>query len=294
LPARAALTSVDRLLGLPGRFEVLICDDCGTGCTAPPLEPSDLADLYPQGYGSHEGTSSGTSASLAGALKRAQIAVLLRNEPFAGNIDDSPGRALDVGCGRGDLAAALIARGWRVDGVELSERAGALASARGISVVGPTVAQATLATAAYDLVVMRHSLEHMLDPVGDLRRLRDALRPGGRAIISVPNFSSWQRRRFGSYWFHLDAPRHRVHFTPASLRLALQLAGLVTHLQFTTTSVLGLPASIQYLLVGKCVAPGGTRLRALAGLCCAVFPLTWLTDLIGRERDTLHTIARRD
>src|SRR5204862_5797584 len=108
----------------------------------------------------------------------------------------------------------------------------------------------------------------------DLRTLRGALRPAGRLVISLPNFSSWQRRRFASRWFHLDLPRHRVHFTAGSLQRALDSAGLAVSSQLTSTSVLGLPASVQYALVGRCLAPGGLRLRALAAICCGVFPLT--------------------
>ena len=79
--------------------------------------------------------------------------------------------------------------------------------------------------ATYDAAVFRHSLEHVTDPVGALRRVRKALRPGGLVLISVPNFGCWQRRRFGSRWHHLDLPRHRVHFTHAGLERALEKAG---------------------------------------------------------------------
>ncbi|HLB21387.1 MAG TPA: hypothetical protein VK605_04720, partial [Solirubrobacteraceae bacterium] len=74
---------------------------------------------------------------------------------------------------------------------------------------------------------------------------------------------------------------------------ALQRADLAVDAQFTSTSVLGLPASLQYLVVHRCLAAGGLRLRLLAALCCAVFPATWLSDRLGGERDTLHLIARR-
>jgi SAM-dependent methyltransferase len=293
LPERPALTGADRLLGLPGSFGVWICGACGTGSTAPRLEADDLADLYPPGYGSHDSPRGGPLGAAVSVLKRAQVAIVLRGPPFSVAAGAAAGHALDVGCGRGDLAAGLIARGWRVDGVEPSDRAAAAAQGRGVNIVGPTVARASLAAGGYSLIVMRHSLEHVLDPVGDLRRLRDALVPSGQLVISLPNFASWQRRCFGTRWFHLDLPRHRVHFTPASLRLALERAGLEARSQLTSTSVLGLPATVQYALVGRCLAPSGLRLRALAAICCAIFPLTWLADWIGRERDTLHAVATR-
>ena len=43
----------------------------------------------------------------------------------------APGRALDVGCGRGALGAVLIGRGWSVDGVEPSPDAVEAARATG-------------------------------------------------------------------------------------------------------------------------------------------------------------------
>jgi dihydrofolate synthase/folylpolyglutamate synthase len=55
-----------------------------------------------------------------------------------------------------------------------------------------------------------------------VRRARALVRPGGLVLVSVPNFGSWQRRRFGSRWYHLDLPRHRTHFSPAGLKATLE------------------------------------------------------------------------
>jgi hypothetical protein len=52
------------------------------------------------------------------------------------------------------------------------------------------------------------------------------LRPGGRLIIAVPNYASWQSRYARGGWFHLDVPRHLFHFTPAALARLLREAGL--------------------------------------------------------------------
>jgi len=287
LPAGASIVGVDRLLGLPGRFEVRTCPRCGAGTTAPALAEEELAALYPEGYGSHVGGRPG----VLDALKRLQVAAILRGAPFASALDRAPGLALDVGCARGELAGGLIARGWRVAGIEPSARAAAAAGSRGVDVLAPTLSRATLGAGAYDLVIMRHSLEHLADPIADLRRVREALAPGGRLAISLPNYASWQRRAFRGRWFHLDVPRHRSHFSADALARALRTAGLEPLEMSSSTSVLGLPASVQYALVGRCVAPGGLRLRALAAACCAVFPLTWTLDGGGGERDTLHALA---
>ena len=52
-----------------------------------------------------------------------------------------------------------------------------------------------------------------------------SLRPGGRLAVIVPNWGSWQRRAFGEYWFPLELPRHRTHFTANGLASAIGEAG---------------------------------------------------------------------
>jgi SAM-dependent methyltransferase len=284
---RPSIVGVDRLLGLPGRFEVRTCPRCGGGTTAPALREEELAALYPEGYGSHVARAS----RVLEVLKRLQVSLTLRGAPFAAALDRAPGLALDVGCARGELGGGLIARGWRVDGVEPSAGAAAVASAHGVDVLAPTLSRAVLEPGSYDLVILRHSLEHLADPIADLERVREALAPGGRVAISLPNHASWQRRLFRARWFHLDVPRHRSHFCADALARALRSAGLEPLEMSSSTSVLGLPASLQYALAGRCIAPGGPRLRALAGVCCALFPLTWALDGAGGERDTLHVLA---
>jgi SAM-dependent methyltransferase len=293
LPRQAAIRGPDRLLGSPGEFEVLICENCGSGVTSPAASAADLSAYYRGGYGSHAEPARGVYARLSAGLKRVQVDALLRRAPFSQALAESAGRALDVGCARGDLAAGLARRGWSVEGIEPSESAAALAARHGVRVLAPTLAAATLEREAYDLVVLRHSLEHLTDPLGDMRAIARALAPGGRVVISLPNFASWQRARLASRWFHLDLPRHRVHFTPRSLQMLLEGASLRVRERHTSTSVLGLPASVQYALIGHCIAPRGLGLRAAAAVCCMMFPLTWLIDSASGERDTLHAIAER-
>jgi hypothetical protein len=45
-------------------------------------------------------------------------------------------------------------------------------------------------------------------------------------IVNVPNFASWQSRFAGRVWFHLDPPRHLVHFMPETLAAILGGAGV--------------------------------------------------------------------
>jgi len=202
-----------------------------------------------------------------------------------------PGRVLDVGCGRGDLAARLVRRGWRATGVEPSPAAAAIATAQGVDARVGTLADVPLERGVYDAAVFQHSLEHAPDPLGDLERVRAVLRPGGRVLVTVPNFANWQRRRFRDRWYHLDLPRHRTHFSPAGLRAVIERAGFTVNHLSTSTSAVGLPATVQYATAGRCLFPSGLRMHAAASACALTLPLAWLMNRLGGGGDVLHAVA---
>jgi GT2 family glycosyltransferase/SAM-dependent methyltransferase len=287
-----SVSSPDRLVGTPGTFAVAPCRECGLGVTLPLVEVEELSAFYPSSYGAHEGELPGLVGRLSALVQRLVFRRLLHTTPFDQLADMPAGRLLDVGCGRGDLAAQFVRRGWSAMGVEPSPHACDVARQRGIDARAGVLAEVGIEPESCDLVIFRHSLEHVLDPVGDLRRARQALRPGGVVIVSVPNFGCWQRRMFGRFWLHLDLPRHRHHFNAAALRATLQAAGF-EHVQ-TSTSYCnpGFPASVQYATFGRCLFPGGWPLRIAMVACAALAPLAWLLEHAVGDGDVLHAIAR--
>ncbi len=219
------LCSPDRFHGSPGTFAVVRCGSCGVGVTLPvAVGAAQLATFYPTTYGAY-GLPTGLAGLLSRLILRLQARRALRTPPLASLTQLPPGRLLDVGCGRGDLGVWFLGRGWRAVGVEPSAAACALARRRGVHAREGTLDVAELEPDAFDAVVFRQSLEHVPDPLADLRRAATALRRGGLLAVSVPNFGCWQRRRFRGRWFHLDLPRHRFHFDAAALREALVRAG---------------------------------------------------------------------
>jgi SAM-dependent methyltransferase len=285
------ISGPDRLCRLPGSFSVARCESCGMGVTLPTLDVGELAALYPTTYGTYEQLPAGILQLASKVIQRLQSWQSLRTRPLGLLAQLPAGRLLDVGCGRGDLGSWFVQRGWSVVGVEPSPQACAIARIRGVDARAGTLADTPLEPAAYDAVVFRQSLEHVSDPVGDLRRARESLRAGGVAIVSVPNFGCWQSRRFAGSWFHLDLPRHRFHFNAHALRLMLTQAGFRRVETLMSSSSIGLPASIQYALFGHCLFPDGLELRVAAGLCIVLMPLTRLLDGLAGEGDTLHAIA---
>jgi SAM-dependent methyltransferase len=287
------LHAPDRLHGTPGRFAVAICEICDTGVTLPPAGADELAGYYPDSYGPYGERPPHAVVRAISAVIQAWQGWRARHAPPLEEVAAlAPGRGIDVGCGRGDLAAMLVARGWRMTGVEPSAAACAVAGARGIDCRVGVLATVAVESGGYDAAIFNQSLEHTDDPLGDLRRIHAALRPGGVVAISVPNFGCWQSRRFRGRWFHLDLPRHRVHFTAAALERALRDAGFEDVRTSTSTSLAGLPASIQYRIWGRCLFPHGLKLRVASGLCVVALPVALVADAIGGG-DVLHASARR-
>ncbi len=75
------------------------------------------------------------------------------------------------------------------------------------------------------MVVLWHVFEHLKHPDQTIEEIHRILKPGGKLIIAVPNFSSWQARWAGEHWFHLDLPRHLFHFPLSALRRLVEDRG---------------------------------------------------------------------
>ena len=131
------------------------------------------------------------------------------------------GRALDCGCGAGDNARILSARGWVVDGVTISpdEQSKASEGCRSVYIADLESGIPPALSDTYDLIVMSHVLEHLLNPSRVLKDARRVLAPGGVVAVALPNVLSW---------------RHRLHFLLG--RFEYEEGGIMdtTHVRFYT------------------------------------------------------------
>jgi SAM-dependent methyltransferase len=289
-----ALRGVDRWYGVPGDFVVVRCATCGMAGTSPRLAGEALDAYYPSTYYAHGAAEGGAGPAVERGPRAADYVdgLRLRLAFLAGAFRPlfrRPGRLLDVGCGTGELAAYFAGRGWRASGIEPSAGAVAAATARGIEMHHGTIDDAPWPAASFDAVTFNHALEHVPDPLDALRRARDLVRPGGLVLVSVPNFGGWQRRAFGGRWFQLDLPRHLQHLDRRSIAILARDAGLDVVAVRTSSALVGLAGSLVYAVRGHMALRPG-RLKALGW---ATFPLVLLADLLLREGDCLHLVARR-
>jgi SAM-dependent methyltransferase len=126
-----------------------------------------------------------------------------------------PGRLIDIGCGNGRLLWRAKQAGWEVKGLEL-DPATAEHAARvvGCEVVARDFLAADPPPAdreAFDVVSLRHVLEHLPYPQVAMEKISGLLRPGGWLLVEIPNIDGWSKR-----WvrFITRTGLHRRRFPP--------------------------------------------------------------------------------
>ncbi|MDK2971962.1 MAG: hypothetical protein PWP23_1717 [Candidatus Sumerlaeota bacterium] len=138
------------------------------------------------------------------------------------------GRLLDIGCSTGKLMEIARARGWDVQGIELSA---ALAGAARRRNPGAFVSQGDflelgeLEPATFSAIVALDVIEHVLDPRAFARRARRLLAPGGTLLLQTPNARSLRARLHGAAWNMLIPAYHFHLFAPRALATLLESEG---------------------------------------------------------------------
>jgi len=126
------------------------------------------------------------------ALWRATEFAMLRDVEFGAPV-------LDLGCGGGGVAEAVLRAHRPRDGLELLASEARAARALGIyrGVIRSDATRAPLAAGAYATVFSQSVLEHIPDDQGAVREAARALAPGGRLVFTVPAPAFADRIRSG-------------------------------------------------------------------------------------------------
>jgi 2-polyprenyl-3-methyl-5-hydroxy-6-metoxy-1,4-benzoquinol methylase len=109
-----------------------------------------------------------------------------------------PGRLLDIGCGNGRLLYIAKRAGWQVKGLELSAKmAESVRQELDVEVtvgnfleVSPSADDAN----AFDVVILRHVLEHLPDPLLTMDRITALLKPDGYLLLEMPNVEAMTKK----------------------------------------------------------------------------------------------------
>lgn len=196
----------------PGElFKIVECPECGLGFVNPRPTIAEIHKYYPSQYFEQPATISHDRYLRRRFAEEAKYLRAMENG--AGGQ-----RLLDVGCANGDFPRFMAARGWLVEGVEISESSRRIKDFRvhteefqNIAVNEPT----------YDAITAWAVLEHVHDPMAYFRKAASVIKKNGLFVFLVTNFQSIASR----YLFCEDVPRHLYFFTRKTVRRYLDATG---------------------------------------------------------------------
>lgn len=196
-------------------------------------------------------------------------------------------RVLDFGCGEGNFLRQVYPCASSASGVELQQSFREALSGDGI-LCHSDISQALTPV---DTVFMFHVLEHLSDPLGALREIRETLEPNsGTLVVEVPHardllLSEFQCEAFIDFTLW---SQHLVLHTRDSLQKILIAAGF-TDIHVSGVQRYGLVNHLTWLNDGK---PRGHE-GPLSVLETADLSLAYQAALAGLDRtDTLVATAR--
>jgi 2-polyprenyl-3-methyl-5-hydroxy-6-metoxy-1,4-benzoquinol methylase len=232
--------------------------DCEHGFLNPQPSWEELAPYYGAGYHAYDPTHGAADQDDDQLVNDARKRGEFRRIPIR------PGsRVLDVGCGGGMFLRIRKRLGDEVQGVEPSPIGAERARAAGLPVFLGTVEQfaAQHPDRKYDIITANHVLEHVPQPVATLEVLRQLLVPGGYLWIAVPNAACVFCQSLRDVWHSTDLPFHLMQFTPRSLQVAGERAGLVVRSLSTDSMPSAVGASIRQWLRRRYKVPQRLTLR---------------------------------
>ncbi|QGW64063.1 methyltransferase domain-containing protein [Lysobacter soli] len=264
-----------------GDYPIQECPACSLAFTNPRPSEASLPLLY---SGRDTPDFATGSKGIAQRLRDISIRSYLRKR-----LPESSGKPLEVldfGCGDGSLSfhAAMSPGQPVVTSVDFHDKAPAL--------VGETNGRASYRSywqwreggGRYDVVFLRHVLEHHPEPTRLLTELFQALKPQGMLHIEVPNRRSVWARVFGRNFFAYYVPRHLMHFDTASVKQAIEGSGL------TAIEV----RKGHTPLIGRSMGNALSRdIDNLGVLGLSLFPLQILADVLFGRSTTLRALARK-
>jgi SAM-dependent methyltransferase len=194
-------------------FVLCKCSDCELVFTNPRPNQDAIGPYYnfPEYY-SHEDKARNLTQWIYQKVRSYSINQKVN---FIGKLK-AKGSLLDFGCGTGEFLKAAKKEGWKIAGVEPSEKARNQANFKLKNKIKPTIDELKKGS-KFDIITLYHVLEHIHDLRKTIKKIIKHLNSDGYLIIALPNHESWDAKFYGNCWAGWDVPRHLYHFNSLSI-----------------------------------------------------------------------------
>jgi SAM-dependent methyltransferase len=204
---------------LPAGYAVIACARCGFVYADTPGSAADYARHYEE-FSHYEdpAIATGSGEQAFDRQRLAETADWLAQHVETGT------RVLDIGCGNGGLLQALRERGFNsLAGMDPSANCVARLGTMGFRAWRGWLGDLPPAQEKFDLIILSHVLEHLLDPRPALASLHALLTESGRVYVETPDAARYAD--FPSVPFYYFDSEHINHFDRAALENLARTSG---------------------------------------------------------------------
>ncbi|NOU46403.1 MAG: methyltransferase domain-containing protein [Bacteroidales bacterium] len=192
------------------KFALGSCDKCGLVFTNPRPKSDNLSRYYESDkYYSHTSNQAGIIPFIYRRIKEINLKTKFKQV----TIGLTGGKVLDIGCGTGDFLAVCQRAGFEVSGIEPNPMAAEFAAAKIHRRIFDPSQSNELLDSEFDLITMWHVLEHVSDLKVQILELYRLTKSGGKVVIALPNYLSFDAMHYDENWAAWDVPRHLYHFS---------------------------------------------------------------------------------
>ena len=210
-------------------FRLVRCCECRLAYIANPPDAEGIKSIYTASSNYHDQLLDSGSDEYQRQRRTAHqhMQMLRRFRP-----DPSGMLLLDIGCSSGIFLGEARSTGMVCMGAELSPDTAAFAQRHfNLPVHQGDWRDAGFADASFDVVTLFDVIEHLPDPLQELKGLHRIVKPGGLLLLSTPDIdglfprASYPLANKLDYWPHPEPPHHLFQFSQKTLTAMVEKAG---------------------------------------------------------------------
>lgn len=230
-------------------FSYTKCNNCDTIYNNPRLKVKYLEEMYAAG----EYQNYVKKLTIPGDKIRENVTEIRKFNQIQ-SLFNKNGTILDVGCGAGVFLSIALKNGWDCTGIELSKAGASAAKDKGINIIEKPFDE-FISNRNYNCISFWGVLEHVINPLGMIKKAAYLLEKDGIIVFEVPSADSLLmnyiiKNKLNPYRF-IESARHLTFFSINAIKSFCRTSKL--ELEYVESNGLDLQTILLYDLESEIV-----------------------------------------